>query len=223
MQKYLAYSEARSSPKRFASTPITQAVPTSPKVQAQRCELAIIANQLILRVFLPYLKNCSGPSSDGLPWCVVSSVVDAGHTVLQAMCILHSTWRQTQPAAFLFFPFGRSLFDTAVMMACAVIGHLFSASSSVAIADVSAAIDIMQDTHMGSGRRSKQDGYNDLPEAVKVIMLLKTKAEAKCTGDDVITAPTVALGSKRKHVESSDNSFADDFELPYVGAGVKGH
>ena len=113
------------------------------------------------------------------------------------------------------------------MMACAVIAHPSSAtsstSSSVAIADVSAAIDIMQDTHMGSGRRSKQDGHNDPPEVVKVIMLLKTKAEAKCTGDDVITAPTVALGSKRKHVESSDNSFADDFELPYVGAGVKVH
>src|SRR5712691_2728672 len=221
MQNYF-----RSSPKRF-DTNNTEAVPTSPKVQTQRCELAIIANQLILRVFLPYLKNCSGPSSDGLPWRVVSSIVDAGHTVLQAICILHSTWWQTQPAAFLFYPFGCTLFDTAVMMACAVIAHLSSAassvSSSVAIADISAAIDIMQDTHMGSGRRSKQDDHNNLPEAVKVIMLLKTKAEAKCTGDDVITAPTVALGSKRKHVESSDNSFVDDFELPYVGAGVKVH
>src|SRR5260221_8356313 len=192
MQKYLAYSEARSSPKRFASTPITQAVPTSPKVQAQRCELAIIANHLILKVFLPYLKNCSGPSSDGLPRRVVSSVVDAGHTVLQAMRILHSTWRQTQPAAFLFYPFGRTLFDTAIMMACVVIAHpssaASSASSSVAIADVPTAIDIMQDTHMGSGWRSKQDDHNELPEAVNIIMLLKTKAEAKCAGDDVVTA-----------------------------------
>ena len=138
------------------------------------------------------------------------------------MRILHSTWRQTQPAAFLFYSFGRTLFDTAVMMACAVIAHPSSASSSVAITDVSTAIDIMQDTRMGSGRRSKQDDHNELPEAVKIIMLLKTKAEARCAGDDVIAAPTVALGSKRKHIESSDSSsFADDFELPYVGAGVK--
>src|SRR5258707_15523373 len=78
MQKY--YSEARSSPKHFASTPITKAVPTSLKVQAQRCELAIIANQLILKVFLPYLKNCSGPSSDSLLRRVVSSVVDAAQS-----------------------------------------------------------------------------------------------------------------------------------------------
>lgn len=140
------------------------------------------------------------------------------------MRILHSTWRQTQPAAFLFYPFGRTLFDTAVMMACAVIAHPSSASSSVAIADVSAAIDIMQDTRMGSGRRSKQDDHNELPEAVKIIMLLKTKAEAKRAGDDVVADPTVPLGSKRKHVESSasdSSSFANDFELPYVGAGVK--
>src|SRR5260221_12348942 len=109
------------------------------------------------------------------------------------MCILHSTWWQTQPVAFLFYPFGRTLFDTAVMMACAVIAHpsstsASSTSSSVAIADVSAAIDIMQDMHMGSGQRSKQDDHNELPEAVKIIMLLKTKAKAKCAGDDVVTA-----------------------------------
>jgi len=132
MQKYLDVGVGDSElPKAFCfDTNNTKAVPTSPKVQSQHCELAIIANQLILRVFLPYLKNCSGPSSDGLPWRVVSSVVDAGHTVLQAMCILHSTWWQTQPAAFLFYPFGHTLFDTAVMMACAVIAHPSSAATS---------------------------------------------------------------------------------------------
>ena len=203
------------------TTASSSRAPISPNLQAQRCELAIIANQLILKVFLPYLKNCIGPSSDGLPRRVVSSVIDAGHTVFQAMRILHSTWRQTQPAAFLFYSLGRTLFDTAVMMACAVIAHPSSASSSVAIDDVSAAIDIMEDTRMGSGRKSKYDDRGDLPEVVKIITLLKTKAEAKRAGDDIVTRPPTA-GSKRKHDESPDcNSFADNFELPYVGAGVK--
>jgi hypothetical protein len=175
-----------------------------------------------LKVFLPYLKNCTGPSPDGLPRRVVSRVIDAGHMVLQAVRILHSTWRRTQPAAFLFHPFGRTLFDTAVIMACAVIAHPSNASSSVAIADVSTAIDIMQDTRLGSGRRAKQDDRKELPEAVKIITLLKTKAEAKRIDDDIVASPPAALGSKRKHVESSDSSsLADDFELPYVGAGVK--
>jgi hypothetical protein len=138
------------------------------------------------------------------------------------MRILHSTWRQTQPAAFLFYSLGRTLFDTAVMMACAVIAHPSSASSSVAIDDVSAAIDIMQDTRMGSGRKSKHDDRGDLPEVVKIITLLKTKAEAKRAGDDIVAGPPPPTGSKRKHDESSEcNSFADNFELPYVGAGVK--
>jgi hypothetical protein len=137
------------------------------------------------------------------------------------MRILHSTWRQTQPAAFLFYSLGRTLFDTAVMMACAVIAHPSSASSSVAIDDVSAAIDIMQDTRMGSGRKSKHEDRQDLPEAVKIITLLKTKAEAKRAGDDIVAGPP-PTGSKRKHDESPDcSSFADNFELPYVGAGVK--
>src|SRR5712691_9631496 len=93
-----------SSPKRF-DTNNTEAIPTSPKVQAQCCELAIIANQLILKVFLPYLKNCSGrPSSDGLLRRVISSVVDAGHTVLQAMCILHSTLVANTACCFLILP-----------------------------------------------------------------------------------------------------------------------
>ena len=204
------------------TTASSSKVPISPNLQAQRCELALIANQLILKVFLPYLKNCTGPSSDGLPRRVVSSVIDAGHAVFQAMRILHTTWRQTQPAAFLFYSLGRTLFDTAVMMACAVIAHPSSASSSVAIDDVSAAIDIMQDTRMGSGRKSKQDDRGDLPEVVKIITLLKTKAEAKRAGDDVVAGPSPPTGLKRKHDESPDcGSFADNFELPYVGAGVK--
>src|SRR5712671_3733564 len=214
-------------PKVFRFEPnSTEATPSfkvsvSPHLQAQRCELAIIANQLILKVFLPYLKNYSGSSSDGVLYRAVSSVVDAGHIILQAMRILHSTWRQTQPAAFLFYPFGRTLFDTAVMMACAAIAHPSSVSSSVAIADVSAAIDIMQDTRMGSGRRSKQDNPKDLPEGVKIITLLKSKAEARFAGDDVAELhPTI--GSKRKYDENPDSSsFADGLELPYVGAGVK--
>jgi hypothetical protein len=108
------------------------------------------------------------------------------------------------------------------MMACAVIAHPSSASSSVAIADVSAAIDIMQDTRMGSGRRSKHDDRRELPEVVKIITLLKTKAESKRAGDDIVAGPPPTVGSKRKHDESPDpGSFADGFELPYVGAGVK--
>ena len=138
------------------------------------------------------------------------------------MRTLHLTWRQTQPAAFLFYSLGRTLFDTAIMMACAVIAHPSSASSSVAIDDVSAAIDIMQDTRMGSGRNSKHDDHGDLPEVVKIITLLKTKAEAKRAGDDMVAGPPPPTGSKRKYNESPDcSSFVDNFELPYVGAGVK--
>lgn len=203
-------------------SPPSSKASVSSNLQAQRCELAIIANQLILKVFLPYLKNCSVPSADGLPRRVVSSVVDAGHAVLQAMRTLHSTWRQTQPAAFLFYPFGRTLFDTAVMMACAVIAHPSGASSGVAMADVAAAIDIMQDTRMGSGRRPKRDDSKELPEAVKIVTLLKTKAEAKRAGEDIVASPLLAIGTKRKRDDSPDpNSFADGFELPYVGVGVK--
>lgn len=203
-------------------SPPSSKASVSSNLQAQRCELAIIANQLILKVFLPYLKNCSVPSADGLPRRVVSSVVDAGHAILQAMRILHSTWRQTQPAAFLFYSFGRTLFDTAVMMACAVIAHPSGASSGVAIADVAAAIDIMQDTRTGSGRRSKQDDSKELSEAVKIVTLLKTKAEAKRAGEDIMANPLLAIGAKRKRDDSPDpNSFADGFELPYVGVGVK--
>ena len=191
-------------------------------LQAQRCELAIIANQLILKVFLPYLKNCTVLSADGLSRRVLSSVVDAGHAVLQAMRTLHSTWRHAQPAAFLFYSFGRTLFDAAVMMACAVIAHPSGASSGVAIVDVAAAIDIMRDTRTGSGRKPKQDDSKELSEAVKIVTLLKAKAESKRLGEDVVAGPVFAVGAKRKHDESPDpDSFADGFELPYVGVGVK--
>jgi hypothetical protein len=74
---------------------------------------------------------------------------------------------------------------------------------------------------MGSGRKSKHDDRGDLPEVVKIITLLKTKAEAKLAGDDIVAGPP-PTGSKRKHDESPDcSSFADNIELPYVGGGVK--
>ena len=173
-------------------------------------------------MFLPYLKNCTGPSSDGLPRRVVSSVIDAGHSVFQAMRILHSTWRQTQPAAFLFYSIGRTLFDTAVMMACAVIAHPSSASSSVAIDGQYPQPSTSWRIHVwGLGGSPKHDDHRDLPEVVKIITLLKTKAEAKRAGDDIVAGHSLT-GSKRKHDESPDcSSFADNFELPYVGAGVK--
>jgi hypothetical protein len=203
-------------------SPPSSKASVSSNLQAQRCELAIVANQLILKVFLPYLKNCSVPSADSLPRRVVSSVIDAGHAILQAMRVLHSTWRQTRPAAFLFYSFGRTLFDTAVMMACAVIAHPSGASAGVAIADVAAAIDIMQDTRIGSGRIPKQDDRKEMSEAVKIVTLLKTKAEAKHAGEDIVASSLLAIGAKRKRDDSPDpNSFADGFELPYVGVGVK--
>jgi hypothetical protein len=114
------------------------------------------------------------------------------------------------------------LFDTAIIMACVVIAHPSNASSSVVIANVSTAIDIMQDTWLGSGRRAKQDDCKELPEAVTIITLLKMKAKAKHISDDIVTSLPAAFGSKCKHVESSDSSsLADDFELPYVGTSVK--
>ncbi|KAI0059970.1 hypothetical protein BV25DRAFT_1918095 [Artomyces pyxidatus] len=205
-----------------ATSTTSTAIPSvSPFLQAQRCELAIVANRLILKIFLPFLKNCTEPASDIIPRRVVSSVVDAGHSIIHTIRLLHSTWRQTRPAAFAFYSFGRTLFDASVMMACAVIVHPTGASSGVALADLEAGLDIMRDTRTAAERSKNTDGSGEVNEAVQVVEMLRAKAEGVRSGDNNVSVPIFHAGTKRKHSELADShTLAEVFQLPYAGLGV---
>ncbi|KAI0046789.1 hypothetical protein FA95DRAFT_1606603 [Auriscalpium vulgare] len=192
--------------------------PVSPYLQAQRCELAIIANRLILKTFLPFLRHCSDPAPEIVPRRVVSSIVDAGHAVIHAVSLLHNTWRQTRPAAFAFYSFGRTLFDAAVMVASAVIVYPRGASSGVSLADLGLALDLMRDTRTAAMRNKQSaSGGAETSEAVKVVEMLKDRAESARHGEHHATSHA---GTKRKRSEVEAPSLDEGFQLPYVGTGV---
>ncbi|THH18885.1 hypothetical protein EW146_g2173 [Bondarzewia mesenterica] len=192
----------------------------SPSLRAQRCELAILANRLVLKVSLPFLKSCADPASEICPRRIVSSIIDASHTIIQAARVLHDTWKQMRPAAFAFYSFGRTLFDASVMAACAVISHPTGVSSGVALSDVDVALEIMKDPKVATG--ATKDGDSEkCSEAVKVLEMLKTKADGVRRGDPMASmGPAYLAGMKRKRSEVEDGQLETSFDLPYVGAGV---
>ncbi|KAI0312708.1 hypothetical protein OF83DRAFT_617520 [Amylostereum chailletii] len=199
----------------------TARFPISATLQAQRCELAIVANRIILKIFLPFLKTCSEEGSDVMtPRRVVSSVVDAAHAVIHSVRLTHSVWRQTRPAAFAFYSFGRTLFDAVVMSASAVIVHPTGISSGVALADLNTGLSLMKDTRTAFARSCKEScSGGTVDEAVRIVEMLKEKAEAIRSGQ--MAGPVSAYaGMKRKREDEDDFTFEGDFQLPFVGAGV---
>lgn len=190
--------------------PVVSAGSMSPVLQAQKCELAILANRLILKLYLPLLKDCSGNGGSKPTHQAVLSAINAAHMVIYASRMLHAVWRQTRPAAFEFYDFQRTLFDAAVVCAHAVIQQPSTLLAAEAIKSVAAALDVMRDlgpTH-GEGSRG---------EAVRIVEMMKRKAEAARTASSGSGATT---GMKRKRSPLEDERLSSGFQLPFVGASV---
>lgn len=102
---------------------------SSPMLVAQRCELAAVANMLILKLFNPFLKR--SPSSVRPPHHAAHACSDAAHAIVHASGVLHRVFRAARPSAYLFYSFGRQLFHGAVISASVAIhspqvGYMFT-------------------------------------------------------------------------------------------------
>ena len=187
---------------------------------AQKCELAILANRLVVKLYLPFLKEAAvtnRPSHQA-----VFGTISAAHNIICAARTLHGVWGQTRPAVFDFYDFGRTLFDAAVVCAHAVVQEPASIVASEGMKSVACALDILKE--LGSSRVGVEGargdaGANSRSEAVKIVEMMKRKAEAARSGEGVATA-----GTKRKHAEVEGETLAPSssasFQLPFVGAAV---
>jgi hypothetical protein len=178
---------------------------------AQRCELAITAQRLVLRLYIPFLLQSSStsstptsPTSMGvIPHQASHGTVHAAHMMVHACRVLHS-WRRratvaVAPAVFDYHTFGRTVFDAAVVCAHAAIKQPTAVWAGVALEDVGCALEILND--VVAGRGVGRSGGGDLPveEAVKVVEALKKKAEA--AREAGVGGSVVWMGTKRKHGE----------------------
>lgn len=180
----------------------------SKAIVAQRCILAILSNRAILKLYLPYLKEGGGtkPSHQAVLGCI-----NASHSIIYAGRILHSLWRDTRPAVFDFYDFGRTLFDAAVLCAHAVIQQPSSILAQEALRCVTGALDVMRVL-------SLTKIHGESAEAIKVVELMKDRAErARAAG-----FPEAVAGAKRKRADEEGRqvTLTAGFQLPFVGPSV---
>jgi hypothetical protein len=214
----------RMSPLDMLASPSPPSMMTVPPIlMAHQCELAITANRLILKLYLPFLRPGAYNSNAFPPHQASHGTVNAAHVIIHASKVLYSVWKQHQqqhteasepmltltPAMFGFYSFGRTLFDAAVVCAHAAIKQPTSVWAGVAFADVGAALEVMRDPIVeGTGSRGVTGMEGDVSEAVKVIEMMRKKADA------------ARNGMKRKHDEVDGVIELAGFRFPYVGPAV---
>ena len=172
---------------------------------AQKCELVIVANRLILKLYLPFLKD--GHSGAGKHQAALATL-NAAHAIIYASRVLHAVWATMRPAAFDLYDFGRALFDAAVVCAHAVVQQPASLFASEALKGVAAGLEVLKalstDTSTDKNRA----------DAVRIVEMMKRKAEsARANGGS-----SSAAGVKRKRDVAE--RMEPGFQLPYVGPSV---
>jgi hypothetical protein len=181
---------------------------------AQRCELAIAANRLILKIYLPFIKAASASSN---PVHQASfGTINAAHAIVNASKALYTVWKtrtkeglenaSLTPALFEFYSFGRSLFNAGVVCAHAVIHQASAVWAKAALEATEAALDILKDPLV--------DG--PASESVRVVEIMRGRAEIERRG------ATTGAGMKRKYdqVDKKTEVVGPGFALPYVGPAV---
>ncbi|KAI6041498.1 hypothetical protein EDC04DRAFT_1258742 [Pisolithus marmoratus] len=198
----------------------------SPMLLAQRCELIVTAQRLIMKIYVPFLRPSNTHASVTAHYQATVGIFTAAHTIIRAIRALCSMWKQRPdlkgrrptPALFSFYSFGRTLFDAAVACAHNVIKDPTSVWAQTAMEDVNYALAVMRDPVLNTGRGPMRGGFEgDVHEAVRIVVLLQKKADlARCGKLDV------ASGTKRKRDEPENDSerLPDAFQLPFLGGAV---
>lgn len=187
---------------------------------AQQCELAVTAQRLVLKIYLPFLRSPNVGSSSHNQATV--NTVNAAHGIVHASRVLHAIYKQSQgddirrpgPAIFEYYSFCQALFSAAVVCAHSVISEPTAIWAKEALNNVNGSLEVMRDPMVATGRAAIHRG--GVSESVRIVEILKQKAEAAMAG----SAST--SGSKRKYSEVEGDVFEmpAGFQLPYAGPAV---
>ncbi|KAL0579417.1 hypothetical protein V5O48_002588 [Marasmius crinis-equi] len=191
-----------------------------PLLTTQRCELAIVAHRLVLRIYLPFLQQRKSISSNPpIPHQANLGSVNAAHGIIAACKVLSSQGGVPQLSLFDFYPFGRTVFDAAVICAHAAAKQPLSILVKPALEDVDMALAMLKRC-VGDTRAQSllSEEYILAPrEAVRIIERLRRKIRS--SGDEGLSGgfPVTTSSSpssdgqsptlKRKH---DDNDNSDD-------------
>lgn len=187
----------------------------------QSSEIHIIANRLIITLYLPFLK--ASPLNP--PHQASLATVNAAHKIIQTMRIWSlensiGTGREKDKwASFgIYYQYRRMLFDAAVVCASMTINCPDSAFGQFIKEDINVALEIVKQMEAsGDGTTSSfvtaaagtLDG--NITGGAGVLELLRQKVEE---------ANVIPGGLKRKREEAKKDLLSPGFHIPYVGAGV---
>ncbi|KAG6369108.1 hypothetical protein JVT61DRAFT_1466 [Boletus reticuloceps] len=199
----------------------------SPVLMAQRCELAVMVQRLIMKVYIPFLRPSYGHGNSTSYYQATVGTFTAAHSIIRSLKALCTMWKQRPdlrgrrpiPALFSFYSFSRALFDAAVACAHNVIKDPNSIWVHTAFEDVSYALEVLRDPMLNTGRGSVRGGVEgSVQEAIKIVELLRRKAENARSG----SSDAASAGTKRKHdeIEADVEQMRRGFRLPFVSAPV---
>ncbi len=198
----------------------TTELTVDPILASQRCEVAITAQRLILKVYMPFLrKHATVSETVPAPHQATCGSVNAAHLIIRACSILNTVWKghgrenmpsasALSPAMFDFYPVTRILFDAAVVCAHASIKQTMPMMATPAEEALDLALDVLQDLRylkklggaygMGSGHAVI------VGDALKLLSELKAQA--------VAARGAMGPSLKRKHIEVDDQGDGDEPE-----------
>ena len=191
---------------------------TPPMLISQRCELVMIANRMILKLYLPFLRDANGHGPNKPPHQAVMGMVTAARNITHAARVLQSACQETRPLLFDYYDFGRAIFDAAIVCAHAVLQQPMGILASEAMKCVDESLEIMRE--WGTFKYAVEGSI----EGLRIIELMKQKAEIARghSGGEDLTSSTSGggAGTKRKRTEFEDDTLDDGVQLPFIGASV---
>ncbi|KAF9788065.1 fungal-specific transcription factor domain-containing protein [Thelephora terrestris] len=188
-------------------------------ILARSCELQIIANRMIISLYIPHLKAHSVNPLHQASF----AVMNAAHKIIQCMKIWQSRRnclgvreRGRWGSFGVYYDYGRILFDAAVVCASIAIDGTGGAFAACFKEDLDSALEALKEMEFkrptrpgfsGIGMRSGVEA--NATEPVAIIEMLKQKVEA-----------SQVAGIKRKRQDGEVDAFQPGFRIPFVGAAV---
>jgi hypothetical protein len=189
-------------------------------ILARSCELQIVANRMIISLYIPHLKTHSvNPLHQAS-----LSIMNAAHKIIQCMKI----WRSRRNCSGVrergrwgsfgvYYDYGRILFDAAVVCASIAIGGTGGAFAACLKGDVDSALEVLKDMEEFKGLKRCGLAGTGMPsgveanvsEPVAIVEMLKQKVEAN-----------QVAGIKRKRRDGEIDVLQPGFRIPFVGAAV---
>ncbi|KAG9003786.1 hypothetical protein FRB90_011104 [Tulasnella sp. 427] len=184
--------------------------PSADVAAMQACDLHIMANALIMRLWFPFVKDFLGRPSLQSHQNAALACSTAANSIIVASKYMITRFRSTHPLHFGFYSFGRNVWLAATLLASILISMPQIIWAATCRKGLDVALSIARDQLL-SGKL--ENGVNPKYEVIQLLQQLKSMAERFSNA-----AGGLPTGSKRKadeHVETV--KMRHGFQIPFVG------